>query len=189
MTDVRFNEDQPDVYDYTLPAENDPDSSFPIELDASPVAPPAISTDKGGSLADRFRQDFGNRVVPTIDVPVPGREGWVLRFRLDWSEAKTQKWRKQAKDNKSENGISNQKLATALIADQCTAILLDEKPIVLDGEQWTFQSKALQAMFEVHTPQQAVQRVIPIFAQLTAVADAVYEAAGKGDSSDPTTPA
>lgn len=190
---VQYHEDQPDqperVYDYVMPDAYDPESSLPLELsdeapDSKP-APTSVSTDKGLSVADRLRQDFGSRTVPTVDIPVPQREGWVLRFRLDWSESKTEKWRKQAKDRTVQDGISREKLSLALLADQCIAVILDGDPIVIGGERWTFQSKGFQEELDVHTPMQAVKKVLPIYAQLIAVADQVSAAAGQGDALDP----
>lgn len=183
MPDVTYNEDH---YDYTLPDAADPDSSLPLELDVEQEETrPAVTSSKGVSVADRFRQDFGHHTVPTTTIPVPGREGWSLRFRLDWTEAKARTWRKQAKDQASPDGYSTDKLYRAMIADQCTAVLLDGEPVVIQGETWTFKSKALQAEFEVHTPMQAVQRCIPLFTHLVVLGQAVTNAAGSDDLLDP----
>lgn len=186
MPDVTY---QPDHYDYTGPVENDPESSLPLELDAATPdqeVPVAVEPAPGDSLADRLRRDLGTpAVVPTHDVTVPGRDGWKLRFRLDWNEAKTEKWRKQAKDKAFDSGISNEKVATALLADQCIAILIDEQVVTIQGERWTFQSKAFQREAGVGSATQAVRKVLPLFSHLIEVADQVSEAARQGDVLDP----
>ncbi len=186
MPDIQV---QPDHYDYVMPEAADPDSSLPLELDeptAREETRETVSTDLGGSLADRLRRDLATpTIVPTIDVPVPGREGWSLRFRLDWNESKAEKWRKQAKDKSFESGISNEKLAAALLADQCTAILIDGQMVVIQGERWTFASKTFQQEVGVGTATQAVRKVIPLSSPLLDVADQVSAAARQGDVLDP----
>jgi hypothetical protein len=186
VTDVTYN---PDHYDYTGPVENDPTSELPLELDAEPVqVSTPVSSELGGSLADALRAEVGKRTTPTFTTRVPGREGWSMQFRLDWSETQSAQWEKVAKDSSRENGLNASKMFRQTIADQCIALLKNGQPVPGLGER-PFKSQSLQRDFGVKSATAAVEKWLPIFStQLLPVANAITRAAQQDSLLDPTDP-
>ena len=182
-----------------------PPAQVPRLADAPDVLAPAppgvrdsghedLPRDDGTSLADDFARDFATTHVPTTTVPIPAREGWALRFRLDWNEAKTREWKRRAADPQAERKISMTKLYRATIGDQCTAIL-KEVPGV-EGIEWVpltapggdvlvFRDPRLHRLLNVTGTEAAVHNVLPFFSQLATVGQAMATAAGQDDLLDP----
>lgn len=193
---VQWNDDQPEqTYDVYVPDAADDDSSLPLVLDAEPIdeAPaPQVSKAPGGSLADVFRAEFGKRTVPTITLRVPGRDGWTMRFRLDWSEAQANRWEEVAQDRSRKNGMNLTKLFRQTVADQCDAILRDGQALAFGSKP--FASKELWSLLKeatgvpVGSATQAVELWLPVFPQLQAVATRIAQAAQQENLLDPTDP-
>ncbi len=188
MPDIQV---QPDHYDYTTePVENDVDSELPLELDGDVTydeTPVPVSTVPVGSIADALRTEVGKRTTPTFTMRVPGRDGWSMKFRLDWSEAEQAAWEKQAQDRTKENGVNASKLFRRTIADQCVALILNGQE-AREYAPKPFQSKQLQALFGVQSATAAVEKWLPIFStQLLPVANAITRATQSG-TVDPTDP-
>lgn len=188
---VQYHEDQPEQ-DYTYDVQAaDPDSEIPYTLDGEEVqgeTSTPVSTSPGGSLADMLREEVGRRTTPTFTMRVPGRPGWSMKFRLDWTEAQSAKWEKAAQDRTRENGLNVSKLWRQSIADQCIALLKDGQPVPGYGD-FPFKSQALQKDFGVPSATAAVEKWLPIFStQLTPVAQELAKAARQESLLDPTDP-
>lgn len=149
---------------------------------------PAVNDAAGDDLASLLRAEFGRKTVPTVTLPIPGRSGWELKFRTDWTEGDTRAWSARAKDKSSPSGVNQTRLFRATIADQCVDVLKDGRSILPGNLPRPFHAPAFQNALGVKTPTGAVEKLLPVFAQLQSIAADLTAAAGSGDLLDPTDP-
>jgi hypothetical protein len=166
--------------------------------DSIPLPPPAAETGQpAGSLADELAADlaetFAATKTPTATLAIPARDGWFMRFRLDWDEAKTRQWRKDANDPQAPQQISWTKLYRRTIGDQCTAVLKtvettegpQQVPVTAGGQILTLRDPRLHRLLGVRGTEAAVHKLLPVFSQLATVGQGIARAAGQDDLIDP----
>lgn len=173
----------------------DPEEALGVNgAEDAPVGSPAEA------LAAELSATFSTVTVPQVTVPVPGRRGWFLRFRLDWTERQARERRAGAADPSSPDGFSAERIFVSTIAEQCVAILKRDPDTGLDQpllgagtrRPLTFRDPALWPLL-VHpvtkvrptSAKAAVRCLLPFFTQVSQVGLDVSRAAGQEGLADP----
>lgn len=174
----------------------DPDGAGEFGDGRAPADLTVAGPEGASSLLEEFARELGRKTTPTVNVPLPGRPAIELVVRTDWSEGTFNTWRARAKDRRNPDGISQEKLARALLVAQTIRILVRGQVLtdtVAPGAPavpWTLKSPGLWEFLKVRSAEQAVDALLPSFPHKVVVVQQVSEAAGQPDlfasDADPT---
>lgn len=159
------------------------------DLDEMDDAPQLDHDTADGSDLNAILAELTATVVPTIDLEVPTRAGWVLRVRADFGSRQVDHWRKLSKDRKLSDGFDGGKFAALVIGANTTAILRHGEPLVIDGTEQTFTTKELAEVLDGATVADRVRTLYALDGYLDAAAKRVLAEAGFGEeatTADPT---
>lgn len=128
-------------------------------------------------------------VVPTIDLAVPTRPGWVLRCRANFGAKAVDGYRKAAADKRFTDKIDGGKMSALVIGANTVAILRNGVEVNVDGKPATFATPAFRQALGADSVATAVRTVYGLDGHLEAAALRLMTEAGYGDEaivSDPT---
>ncbi|KWW97398.1 hypothetical protein LI90_4370 (plasmid) [Carbonactinospora thermoautotrophica] len=153
----------------------------PIDEDLAPV--------QERSDLDLLRQDLAQHRVPDITLPVPGRDGYACRYRVDITGAQINELRRRCKSRKHEDGVDGIKFAALLLAHAHTGLIRQGRELYgSDGEPLTFRHPELLELLGVASASEAVRRLYGLDGQVDAACRAVLREAGWGEDLAPVDP-
>lgn len=166
-----------------------------IRLDQLP-SPTDLAMNAGrsttNSALDALREEVHRDVTPkTVDLKVPGRPAWAVRYRCDVDANDLGRWQKAAPDKSQPDGIDAVKVAATILGNHVVALIQDGEVLINDdtGEEVTFRSKEFLESFGVGRITEAVKRWYVTDGNLLAASTEVLTESGYGEDAiheDPT---
>lgn len=133
-----------------------------------------------------LKADLPDIKVEDVKLPVPGRPLYAVTFGTAISEPELERWRKLAKNRKSEGGVDGIKLGSLVLANKCTGIYRDGRQLMdSDGEPLVFAHQEFLDLLGTPSAAEAVKGFYQLDSSITATAQGVMVAAGWGDELDP----
>jgi hypothetical protein len=180
------------------------DDDTPLRTYGPGGGPSPAATDGGphentATLLDELRESLVDSLPggAFIDIPVPGRPRWAVRFRRDLEFPQFSRWLKRAKDKSQAADTDALRLATTVIANQCSAILrvrdgaelrdgryADDDVQVLSGDEGNplvFSSPELQVTLDASSAIDAARKFYVLDGYAIQVSADVLDANGLGD--------
>jgi len=160
--------------------DDDPDLGTDLyaDLDGEPD-----DNDLEALRSELAEQDQVDTNVTTIQVV--NRPGWALVARTDFTAKEVEALKRPARDpafKETNGGINPGKHAALIIGQMTTGVLRHGKPVVLDGVEQTFKTKALQGLLGCAPGEGAAAAVFRMFGgkegRVIAASDKLIEEAG-----------
>lgn len=167
----------------TSPGQEPPPPPPAAVVPADAGLPPGVRarTDLEALLAEAHR-DVG--LLP-IELPIPQRPGWSVRYRLLLDNRELQPWRRKAYDPSTLEGVDLTVLASLGLGALCVGLVHDGEPAADAGRPVTFADPALQQALGVDSPQDACRAWYLLDAHMIASWMAVLRASGHQDVISP----
>lgn len=175
--------------DFTAgPPELDPERFD--HLDRRPDPDLDVLAQGGDSELDDLRAELTAALVDTTTIEVPGRPGYAVRCRLDFTGRDLDLLRKRARDKKFTDGIDGIRFACLTIASYCTSIVRNGEPLDLgDGKAVNFTHPEFQGLYGTTDAVSTVRALFVREGHIDAAVKRLLEEAGWGDEAytvDPT---
>lgn len=127
---------------------------------------PSAAADAGGkSPLDLLREEVASEhAIPTINLEVPTRDGWAVRFRTDLEQEQLKAFNRRAETKKrnpitGEKEVDELKLSRMILGTYSVAVLRDGVVVETeDGDALTLAHPEFLAMVGATTVSEAVQR-------------------------------
>lgn len=177
----------PDLPTFGTAAPDDLDEDLAPMGDPDELAP--IGAVDETSDAETIAAELDEEVLKTVDLAVPGRPRYAVRYRLDFTDKDLDTWSRQAGDKGYRAKISGTKFALIGLASTCVGILRDGELVELDGKPATFRSRTfLSDVLKVPTAILGVRKLYGgVEGNVDAAMRRVMVAAGWGDDADEAT--
>lgn len=120
------------------------------DADLDPVDHPTELARLKAELADDV-------TVESPTFPVPTRPGWAVTYSAGFDGDDVKEWARRARDRKAPTGVDQLRLACILLANTCQAVRKNDQPLTEDGEDLTFRSPELQAIYGTKTAAETVR--------------------------------
>lgn len=132
-----------------LPVEvEDKPGPPPVPPPASQLPPPP-GINAGSDLAALFAEAERTLDLGPVDLPVPHRPGWAVRYRRLTDDRELQPWRVEAYDPTVLEGIDNVTLSTRALVELCLGFVRDGR-LALDerSQPLTFKHSQFRAALQ-----------------------------------------
>lgn len=171
--------------DKTISYDMDDTSSVP---DVEELIDPALDPDLEGrtrklSVLDQLRLEVSKKVErPEIEIPIPEREGVVVKYSPNITQNQLKAWRRNSGEN-SKDGFDTVKFACYVVGSCCRGFLINEEEVMSDnGQPYTFASKEIMEMTGDTRPiPDGIRNFFGIDPHLEATALKILDYAGYGD--------
>jgi len=147
-----------------------------------------VNTESQETLLQKLSSTIASKVSrKDVFINVPERPRVTLRISPNVSQAQVRKWRKEAGDE-TKNGMDATKFASLVIGHTCTGVIFgDEEVHDDDGFAITFGHDQMLTMTNTTRPiPDAVRAFFGLDPHVEAAALAILDAAGFGDTLEPT---
>ena len=149
-----------------------------------PSVDPSLEDKKGKlTVLDQLRLEVSKKVErPMIEIPIPEREGVVIRYSPNITQNQLKAWRRNSGEN-AKDGFDTVKFACYVVGSCCRAILINEEEAIAEnGQSYTFASKEIMEMTGDTRPiPDGIRNFFGIDPHLEATALKILDFSGYGD--------
>lgn len=160
-------------YDFSGENSNDSEVDVPVRT---------------GGVFEEFLSDIQKDpdLPETIDLKVPGRNNFAVRYDTDLEMQQLDRWRKASTPNrKRPNDIDSLLLAQHVLTGACVGIVRNGELVKSpSGETLDFRSEAVLSSLGVLDPHAAIKKLYTKDAYIISASNDVIAAAGFGEEDD-----
>lgn len=149
-------------------------------------AAPGLAPARPSTVLDELRADFAAHVGQrTTTLPIPGRSGYAVRYRLPLDGEERAGWAVLARDPVMPGGISLPALYRFALVDLMVALVKDGEDVVEQGRPLTVRDEALHRILGVDSARDALVTLYGGDPGIEATHNALAVAAGWGQRVEP----
>ena len=167
----------------TYAASEYSDDSSDEEILIDPKLDPLADAGDKSSILDQLRAEISKKVErPMIEIPVPEREGVVVKYSPNITQNQLKAWRRNSGEN-SKDGFDSIRFACYVVGSCCRGFLINEKEVMAaNGEPYTFASTEILEMTGDTRPiPDGIRNFFGIDPHLEATALKIMDMAGYGE--------
>ena len=171
---------------YSVPDSDSETSNQNKEVEEALIEPlqdPLAGVTDKQSVLDQLRGEISKKVErPIIEIPVPEREGVIVKYSPNISQNQLKAWRRNSGEN-SKDGFDTIKFACYVVGSTCRGFLINEEEVMADnGEPYTFASREIMEMTGDTRPiPDGIRNFFGIDPHLEATALKILDFAGYGE--------
>ena len=166
---------------YAVTESSDDDSVEEVLID--PLLDPLGDAGDKSSILDQLRVEISKKVErPIIEIPVPEREGVVVKYSPNITQNQLKAWRRNSGET-SKDGFDSIRFACYVVGTCCRGFLINEKEVMApNGQPYTFASDEILEMTGDTRPiPDGIRNFFGIDPHLEATALKIMDFAGYGD--------
>ena len=151
-----------------------------------PLLDPLAAKKDKQSILEQLHNEIAKKVErPMIEIPVPEREGVVVKYSPNITQNQLKAWRRNSGEN-SKDGFDTIKFACYVVGTCCKGFLINEEEVTApNGQPYTFASKEILEMTGDARPiPDGIRNFFGIDPHLEATALKILDFAGYGDEVD-----